>query len=51
MGNADKSSADGERRAARDREADRVFGRGKAAHHQDIEEKTYGQALVPVKKK
>jgi hypothetical protein len=47
--NADKSFADGGRREAQAREADRAFGPGKAAHHQAIEDKTYGQTLVPVK--
>jgi hypothetical protein len=46
MSNADRSIADGQKRAAQDREQDRVFGNGTAARRQDIEEKTYKQTLV-----
>jgi hypothetical protein len=49
--NADRSIADGQRRAAQDREQDRVFGNGTAARRQSIEDSTYKQALVHVDKK
>lgn len=51
MSNADKSAADGQRRAAQQRETDRVFGNGTAARQQADEDTRYGQAVVVVKKK